>query len=304
MLQAFYSDHISIPLPASHRFPMAKYRRLRDRLTRIVPDNRIKIVPSPPASDEDLLLVHTQPYLEKLKTGMLTETEQRRIGFPWSPELVQRSRHSTGATIAAAHAALRNRIGLNLAGGTHHAFADRGQGFCVFNDAAVAARVLQARRLIERALIIDCDVHQGNGTADIFYDDPSVFTCSLHGARNYPFAKRSSDLDVAFCDGAGDPEYLSTLRDALQGSMPWNESDIVFYLAGADPAAADRLGRLNLTPTGLAARDRMVMEACLDRRLPLVIMMAGGYAANIEDTVGIHAMTVTLAIELAGCESE
>ncbi len=298
LLQAFFSDHIEFPLPQSHRFPISKYRMLRQRLENGSFAASIRVRPPDPASDEQLLLVHTPQYLNQLKFGKLTRMQERRIGFPWSLELVERSRYSTGATIAAARAALTDGVGVNLAGGTHHAFSDHGQGYCIFNDVAVAVRVLRSEMQLERAVIIDCDVHQGNGTADIFCGDESVFTFSIHGSRNFPFEKVPGDLDVALSDGTGDDEYLAELTAAVEESLPLDNCDIVFYLAGADAYEHDRLGRLKLTKSGLNARDRLVMRKCSDCNLPLVIAMAGGYAADTAQTVDIHETTVSLALDL------
>jgi acetoin utilization deacetylase AcuC-like enzyme len=308
---AFYSDTFVLPLPATHRFPMAKYRLLRERLTHdgVLSPEDLRV----PAAVgwEDLRLVHTAAYLEQMAAGTLSADAQRRIGFPWSLEMIERSRRSVGATLAAARAVMRDsgsdasglhdracdRVAANLAGGTHHAFADRGEGYCVFNDVAVAARVLQRDSTIARAAIVDCDVHQGNGTAAIFRDDPSVFTFSMHGAHNFPFRKEASDLDVTFADGAGDAEYLAALSAHLPRVLDSHQPDIVFYLAGADPYEGDRLGRLKLTIDGLRTRDRIVFEHCRARRLPVVIAMSGGYAADLDAIVTIHVNTVSEACD-------
>jgi acetoin utilization deacetylase AcuC-like enzyme len=294
---AFYSDTFVLPLPETHRFPMAKYRRLRERLV----DEQVLaasdlIVPEPVGWD-DLRLVHTAAYVDAVAAGTLGADAQRRIGFPWSPEMVERSRRSVGATLAAARRALDgDGVSANLAGGTHHAFSDRGEGYCVFNDVAVAVRVLQRDGAIERALIVDCDVHQGNGTAAIFHGDASVFTLSLHGARNFPFRKEESDLDVTFEDGAGDDEYLATLAEVVPRALDAHRPDLVFYLAGADPYEGDRLGRLRLTIEGLAARDRRVFDACAARELPVAVAMSGGYAPDVEAIVTIHLNTIKEAV--------
>jgi acetoin utilization deacetylase AcuC-like enzyme len=296
-MRAFYSDTFVLPLPESHRFPMAKYRRLRERLIAehvLAPTDLA--VPNPVEWD-DLRLVHTGPYLEAVANGTLPADMQRRIGFPWSPEMVERSRRSVGATVAAARCALEgDGVSANLAGGTHHAFSDRGEGYCVFNDVAVAARVLQRDRAIRRALVVDCDVHQGNGTAAIFDGDGSVFTLSLHGARNFPFRKEVSDLDVTFEDGAGDDDYLAALASVLPRVLDGHQPDVVFYLAGADPYEGDRLGRLRLTIGGLAARDRLVFDACAARDVPVAVTMSGGYAPDVEAIVTIHLNTIKEAV--------
>lgn len=250
------------------------------------------------ATDEQLLRVHSRDYVERVATGQLQPLEIRRIGFPWSTGMVERSRRSVGATLDAAQAALNEGIAVNLAGGTHHAHRDGGQGYCVFNDTAVGARHVQAEHDIKRVLIIDCDVHQGNGTAAIFADDPTVFTFSMHSASNYPFRKHAADLDVAFADGTGDTEYIDRLDTSLNVALKESQADMVFYISGADPYEGDRLGKLKLTKEGLRARDRMVMTRCLDWSLPVAIAMGGGYAPNIDDIVDIHANTVATAFDL------
>lgn len=291
MIKTFYSDTFDLPLPDGHRFPLEKYRLLREHLQASELRDRLEFCLPEAATDEQLLRVHTAGYLNKLKRGSLSAVEQRRIGFPWSPEMVERSRRSTGATIAAARAALGGGAGIHLAGGTHHAFPDHGQGFCVFNDVAVAICDLQANGLIRRAVVVDLDVHQGNGTAAIFADDPDVFTFSMHGKRNFPFAKCNGDLDIALTDGTSDEPYLAALRDALSNRLPLVDADIVFYLAGADPFEHDRFGKLKLTKAGLAARDQLVFNACRDYSLPIAVVMAGGYAKALEDIVSINMGT-------------
>jgi acetoin utilization deacetylase AcuC-like enzyme len=294
-MKAYYSDVFELPLPAGHRFPVDKYRLLRQRVATFADRCGIDLIVAPAADRSELELTHTETYLESLFQGTLTTLEQRRIGFPWSPGMVRRCRRSTGGTLAAARSALADGIGVHLAGGTHHAFADAGQGFCVFNDVAVAAQVLLAERQIQRAAVIDCDVHQGNGTAAIFGGDERVFTFSMHGDRNYPFRKCAGDLDVALADGTGDATYLEILQEIIRDRLPLDEVDCVFYLAGADPYAGDRFGRLSLSKDGLAARDQIVLETCAQRHLPLVIVMAGGYAPNLNDVVDIHARTIATA---------
>jgi acetoin utilization deacetylase AcuC-like enzyme len=297
-MKAFYSDTFVLPLPAHHRFPMSKYGLLRER---IVADGVIAPgdlhVPEP-VSWEDLRLVHDARYVDAVANGTLSADAQRRIGFPWSPMMVERSRRSVGATLAAACEVTRCRasVSANLAGGTHHAFRDRGEGYCVFNDVAVAAAVLLRDGAIRRAAIVDCDVHQGNGTAAIFRDEPAVFTFSLHGAQNFPFRKEASDLDVTFEDGAGDDEYLAALRMHLPQVLDGARPDLVFYLAGADPYEGDRLGRLTLTIDGLRTRDHEVFEACGDRGLPVVVVMSGGYAPDVGAIVTIHTNTIREAV--------
>jgi acetoin utilization deacetylase AcuC-like enzyme len=245
-----------------------------------------------------LELVHTPEYLARLFSGALSEPEQRRLGFPWSGELLIRSRASVGGTLAAAQWALERGIGGNLAGGTHHAFADHGEGFCVFNDIAVAIRALQAEGKIERAVVVDLDVHQGNGTAEIFEDDPEVFTFSIHGKHNYPFHKTRSSRDVGLEDETGDDEYLDLLREHLPEVLNLAEADIVFYQAGVDPLGDDALGRLALTAEGLRRRDELVFREAAKRSLPVVLTMGGGYARPIDRTVEAHIGTYRAAREV------
>jgi acetoin utilization deacetylase AcuC-like enzyme len=249
------------------------------------------------AAVADLRLVHTDDYVTRLTEGRLTNAELRRLGFPWSPSLVERSYRAVGGTCEAARAAMKTGLAMNLAGGTHHAFADRGEGFCVFNDVAVAIRMLQRDRLIRRAAVIDLDVHQGNGTHAIFAGDESVFTFSMHGGRNYPFAKVPGCLDVELEDGTGDDEYLERLAPALPGVLAAAAPDLVVYLAGADPYLGDRLGRLALSLDGLARRDAMVISACREVGIPVAITIAGGYGRDIADTVQAHLNTVRVARE-------
>ncbi len=293
MLKAFYSDRFVLPLPPGHRFPMQKYRLLREAVAASLP--QVVFEEAPHTSDGVLALAHHPDYIQRVSGGLLSQSEQKAIGFPWSPEMVERSRRSAGATIAACRAAFAGGVGVNLAGGTHHAHADHGQGFCVFNDAAIAARLMQAERRASRVAIIDLDVHQGDGTAAILQNDDSVFTLSLHGERNYPFDKASSDLDIALPDGAGDDDYLPQLESALTQMFARFEPQLLIFLAGADPFEGDRLGRLRLSMSGMAARDTMVMEAARTRGLPVAIAMAGGYGRVIEDTVALHLQTIRIA---------
>ena len=292
-MKAFYSDRFVLPLPEGHRFPMRKYRMLRDAVQAMLPD--VQLEEAPRASDGVLALAHHPQYIRRVDEGALTSQEQRAIGFPWSQEMVERSRRSAGATIAACRAAFDDGVGINLAGGTHHAHADRGEGFCVFNDAAIAARLMQAERRAARVAIVDLDVHQGNGTASILANDDSVFTLSLHGEHNSPFAKATSDLDVALPDGTGDADYLEALDAALAQLFERFTPQLIIYLAGADPHEGDRLGRLKLSSDGMAERDRRVLSQAQQRGLPVAIAMAGGYGRDIEQTVAIHLQTVTLA---------
>jgi acetoin utilization deacetylase AcuC-like enzyme len=297
-MRCFYSDTFVLPLPEGHRFPMAKYSALRERILADASVSADDLLEAPQASWDDIRLVHTVDYTQAIEHGTLPREAQRRIGFPWSPQMVERARRSVGATLAAASAAMIDGIAANLAGGTHHAFADRGEGFCVFNDVAVAARVLQRDHGVQRIAVIDCDVHQGNGTAAIFRDDPTVFTLSMHGAKNYPFKKEHSDLDVDLDDGTSDEPYLARLAHSLDVAFE-RRPDVVFYLAGADPYEGDRLGRLKLTIDGLAQRDALVLQRCRAERVPTVIAMSGGYAHDINAIVTIHANTIRIASALA-----
>ncbi len=296
-MQAFYSDQFVLPLPQGHRFPMAKYAMLRDALVAHLP--AIQLLQAPRAQDAELLRVHTPDYVRSIADGSVAQAVMREIGFPWSEAMAERARRSVGATVAAARSALRQGIGANLAGGTHHAYADKGGGFCVFNDVAVAARVVQAQQRREgrtlQVAVIDLDVHQGNGTARIFQDDASVFTLSLHGEKNFPFRKEAGDLDVGLPDGTGDTDYLDALDAALFALDRRCEPQLVFFLAGADPHEGDRLGRLKLSDQGMQARDQRVLDWCLARRIPLVLLMAGGYGVQIEATVQVQLNTYRLA---------
>jgi acetoin utilization deacetylase AcuC-like enzyme len=305
-MQAFYSDHFVLPLPEGHRFPMAKYRMLRDQLAQHLPI--IQLAQAPAATDGELAFAHSPAYIQAIADGTVDAKVMREIGFPWSEAMAERARRSVGATIAAARVAMREGIAANLAGGTHHAYADRGGGFCVFNDVAVTARLMQAewgrqtsaeglRRPALQVAVVDLDVHQGNGTAHLFQNDDSVFTLSLHGDKNFPFRKEAGDLDVALPDGCADVEYLAALEQALQTLEHRFAPGLVIYLAGADPHEGDRLGRLKLTADGLEARDRRVMDWCFTRRIPLVFAMAGGYGTRVEDTVQVQLTTYRVALE-------
>jgi len=299
LVKAFYSDHFVLPLPAGHRFPMHKYSLLRDRVQQQLP--AVELLEAPAAQDGELALAHDPVYVRAVAEGLLSAAQQREIGFPWSPAMAERARRSVGATIAAARVALREGVSAQLAGGTHHAYAGKGSGFCVFNDVAVAARLMQAewhRRghgAMLRVLVIDLDVHQGNGTASIFARDDSVYTLSLHGARNFPFRKEPSDLDVDLPDGCGDEAYLAALDTALErvwAAHAQGLPGLVFFVAGADPHEDDRLGRLKLSLKGLAERDRRVLQACHDRGIPVAVSMAGGYGHDIQRTVDVHHHTL------------
>ena len=298
-LHCWTSARYTIPLPEGHRFPIAKYAMLRDAVlaSGIVPPSNVHEPER--ASREALRLVHTDRYIDGVLTGTLTAEEQRRIGLPWSGALAERSFRAVGGTCEAATASLEYGVTMNLAGGTHHAFPDHGEGFCVFNDVAVAIRTLQRDGRIRRAAIVDLDVHQGNGTHAIFDGDRSVFTFSMHGGRNYPFHKVAGSLDVELPDGTGDDAYLETLARALPGVLSASEPDLVIYLAGSDPHEGDRLGRLRLTFDGLARRDAMVLDACREVGIPVGITIAGGYGRNIADSVQAHVNTVRIAAGFA-----
>lgn len=299
-MRIFYTDRYVLPLPEGHRFPMSKYARLRERVEAARLSGEDRLAEPPAATDDELARAHDREYIRRVTRGELTAADMRRIGFPWTPEMVERSRRSAGATIAACRAALDSGVAVNLAGGTHHAFRDRGEGYCVFNDSAVAALAMQAEGRARRVVVLDCDVHQGNGTAAILAHDPTVFTFSIHGANNFPFRKEVSDLDIELPDGTGDEAYLEALERGVCHALSASQADLAIYLAGADPFEDDRLGRLALTKAGLAERDRLVFRLCREAGLPVAVAMAGGYARTIDDTVDIHFSTVAIAAEWAG----
>ncbi len=293
-LTVWSSARYTFPLPPGHRFPVEKYAMLRERVVAegiVAPE---RVLDPDGATDEMLRLAHTTDYVSRFTAGALSDAEVRRLGFPWSPALVERSRRAVGGTVAAARHALAHGTAMNLAGGTHHAFPDHGEGFCVFNDVAIAIRQLREEGRIRRAAVIDLDVHQGNGTHAIFAGDAEVFTFSMHGGRNYPFEKVAGTLDVDLADGTGDAEYLRVLADALPRVLHGAQPDLVLYLAGADPHEGDRLGRMKLTFAGLERRDGMVLQACREVGLPVAVMIAGGYGHRIEDTVAVHAATARI----------
>jgi acetoin utilization deacetylase AcuC-like enzyme len=298
-MRVFYSDTYSVRLPEGHRFPMAKYRLLREAVQAagLVLDGDLRL--AQPATDEEILRAHDRGYLERLVAGRLTVKEIRRIGLPWSPELVTRARHAVGGTIAACRAALEDGLAVNLAGGTHHAFRDHGQGYCLLNDVVIAARAMVAEGRARQVLIVDCDVHQGNGTAAIAQGDPSILTFSIHSESNFPLFKEQSDLDTALPDGTGDEEYLAALQAGLADILGRADGELAIYLAGADPFREDRLGHLALTKDGLARRDRLVLARCRDAGLAVAVVMAGGYSPRVEDIVDIHLQTVRVATEMA-----
>ncbi|MBU3623789.1 histone deacetylase [Polynucleobacter sp. AP-Latsch-80-C2] len=293
-MKAFYTDHFVLPLPAGHRFPMEKYSRLRDLVSK---EDSIELIEAPAANDTQILYAHDPLYLIKIMEGKLSPSEQGEIGFPWSEKMVERSRRSAGATVAACKTALTEGIAVNLAGGTHHAYRDAGSGFCVFNDSAIAARTLQKELHPKlKIAIIDLDVHQGNGTASVLQHDASIFTLSMHGENNFPFKKETSDLDLGLPDGCDDSQYLQELGNCLNQLESRFTADFIIYLAGADPHEGDRLGRLNISKEGLRMRDALVFEFAQTRNLPVAISMAGGYGKEIESTVDIHFQTIMTAL--------
>jgi acetoin utilization deacetylase AcuC-like enzyme len=302
-MKAFYSDQFVLQLPPGHRFPMAKYALLRDQVAHSLPG--VTLMEAPPASDGELALAHSPGYVAAIGQGTVTREAMREIGFPWSEAMVERAHRSVGATVSAVRSAFVDGLAANLAGGTHHAYADKGSGFCVFNDVAVAARLAQAewgrgagrQRAPLQVAVIDLDVHQGNGTARIFRNDPSVFTLSLHGEKNFPFRKEPGDLDLALPDGCKDADYMTALELALDELSNRFDPGLVIYLAGADPFEGDRLGRLKLSEDGLEARDRRVFDWCFSRRLPVAFVMAGGYGVRIEDTVRVQFNTFRVALD-------
>lgn len=295
-MRLFYCDHFEIPLPAGHKFPMEKYRLLREK---IVADGFWELEPAPPASVETIALAHDPDYVAQFIAGTLPAAAMRRIGFPWSHGLVKRTLASAGGTLAATRDAMDTGFGGTLAGGTHHAFRAEGSGFCVFNDVAVAIFSLRAQGRMRRAAVVDLDVHQGDGTAHFFEHDPDVLTISLHGAKNFPFRKRRSKIDVELPDRTGDAEYLHALESVLPRVAEF-QPEIVFYLSGVDSLATDVLGRLALTLEGLKARDRLVIGECYRNRLPLVITLGGGYSKPIDLTAEAHANTFQIAAEIYG----
>jgi acetoin utilization deacetylase AcuC-like enzyme len=299
VLHVWSSAKYTFPLPNGHRFPIEKYTLLRERVIAdgIVPPERVHDPGR--VSRDDLLLVHTADYVDRFTSGELTADEVRKLGFPWSEGLVERSYRAAGGTCEAARHALSHGIAMNLAGGTHHAFPSHGEGFCVFNDVAIAVRALQRDGLIDRAAIVDLDVHQGNGTHAIFAGDERVFTFSMHGGRNYPFHKVAGRLDIELADHTGDDDYLALLADALPRVLAEARPDIVVYLAGADALESDRLGRLSLTFDGLAMRDALVIDQCREVGFPVVVTVAGGYSVPIEHTVSVHATTARIAARAA-----
>jgi acetoin utilization deacetylase AcuC-like enzyme len=290
-VKVFYSDQFVVDLPAKHRFPMGKYARVRDAVM-VLP---LEMIAAQPASRDDILRVHDAAYVDAFLDGSIDPKMMREIGLPWSPALVARTLGSAGGTLAAMRDALATGIAGNLAGGTHHAHRAKGSGFCVFNDLAIAAAA--ALDLGRRTNVFDTDVHQGDGTAAIFADEPRVFTCSIHGRHNFPFRKMTSDLDVELADGAGDAEFLDAVRNAWAVAMR-SAPDLILYQAGVDPLAEDTLGRLSVTREGLAARDRFVLTSARDAGIPIVLTLGGGYADPLEASIAAHAQTYAIAIDV------
>ena len=296
-MKIFYTDTFKIPLPENHSFPKDKNYLLRKRITEQLASKAVELSIPDPASDNDLLRAHDPAYLKRFLNGELTDKEIRRVGLPWSQQIVQRARYSVGATIAACRTAIKEGIAVNLGGGTHHAYSDHGQGYCYLNDCVIAARSMQAEGLVENVLILDCDVHQGNGTAAILKNDPTIFTFSIHGKNNFPYHKEISDLDIELKDGTDDAAYLAALEKGMTESLDACDANLVIYLAGADPYRNDRFGRLALTKGGLAGRDQMVLQRLHQAGLPVAVTLAGGYAKQVADAVDIHFETVRSAVE-------
>jgi acetoin utilization deacetylase AcuC-like enzyme len=286
-MEVWAHDRWRIPLPAGHKFPIDKYGLLRERVA-----GHVDVLEADAVPWEWLAAVHEAPLLERIRTGTMSVREQRGLGLPWSEVLVERGRRSVGGTVAAARRALERRVGMNLGGGTHHAGRDFARGYCLFNDVVVALEQLRAEGRVRRALVVDCDVHQGDGTAQLLGPDPEAFCLSLHGARNYPFERIPSDLDVDLPSGTGDDEYLRVLSESLDVAIPAARAELAFFLAGADPWEGDRLGRLALSKEGLRARDELVLDRLLGTGAAVVVVLAGGYAPDVRDTVDINAATV------------
>jgi acetoin utilization deacetylase AcuC-like enzyme len=295
-MKVYYTDTFGFELPEGHRFPLEKYGALRTALLASPESEQLDFRIPDRAKKADLIAAHDPAYVSKVMDGGLSAREIRRMGLPWSPELAERSLRSVGGTLSAGRSAMEEGIACSLAGGTHHAGAAHGEGFCVFNDVAIAGKVFLGEQRIARAAVIDCDVHQGNGTAAILAQSPELFTFSIHGQKNFPYRKNPSDLDIGLPDGTVDADYLDMLDQALTRVFLRSRPDLVFYLAGADPHHGDSLGRLAMTKEGLLTRDRLVLEACEQRGLPIVIVLSGGYGRDIQDTVAIHYSTVREAL--------
>jgi len=303
-MKVYTCDTFEFPLPRRHRFPVRKYRLLRQRLLQSGVVSAEELLLPDPVTDTQLLYAHDPDYLERVEAGRLSPQEIRRIGLPWSSELVRRARYCTGGTVDACRAALQDGAAAHLAVGTHHAFRDHGQGFCLFNDCIIAARTMQMEERIRRAAILDCDVHQGNGTAAIATGDPTLFTFSIHNEQNFPLHKVPSDLDIGLNDGTGDAEYLAALEWGIPEALQRAQADLVIYLAGADLYEGDLLGRFAMTKAGLARRDRFVFDCCRQAGLPVAITIAGGYARHVEDAIDIHVQTIRIAQEQLGDQSQ
>jgi acetoin utilization deacetylase AcuC-like enzyme len=296
---AYYSSQFVPQLPTGHRFPAQKYRRLYERVREsgiIAPGDMLD---AEPIDEAHILRVHAADYWDKVRHGTLSEREQRRIGFPWSPQIVERTRRVSGGTLAAARAALRDGVAVNLAGGTHHAHHDFGSGYCILNDSIIAARALQAAGQVRRVVVIDCDVHQGDGTARLAEGDRSIFTFSIHGAKNFPFHKATSDIDIELPDGTEDATYLAMVEEGTRRALAAASADLAIYIAGADPYVGDTLGKMAISMAGLAARDRMVLGLCKAAAVPVVVTMGGGYARDVDEIAAIHIETVRAALEIA-----
>src|SRR6266568_560968 len=297
-MKIVYSDQYDLNL-GDHVFPSVKYKLTKQRLLADAVARPEDFVQPEPATDEDVALVHHREYIRKLKEGKLSHVEILRLEIPYSPELVRAVWLAAGGSILAGRAALEGGVAVNLGGGFHHAFPDHGEGFCVLHDVAIAIRRLQKDGLVRRAMTVDTDVHDGNGTAAIFAGDDSVFTLSIHQENNYPYPKPPSSLDINMADGAEDEEYMAALEHGLDTALEKFPPDVLFYLAGADPYREDQLGGLKVSLDGLERRDRMVYEKARAKKIPVAVTLAGGYARHVQDTVRIHASTVRLAKEFA-----
>ncbi len=295
LVKFFYYAHHSFPLPETHRFPQEKYTLLQNQITASSDFPKEDLIPAPEATDDQLRLAHSAEYIQQIRDGTLPRKLEREMGLPWSPELAKRVRHTVGATIMAARAALEDGIACTGGGGTHHAQWAQPQGYCLFNDIIIASRVLQQERLVSDVLVIDCDVHQGNGTALIAENDPSIFTFSIHCQKNFPARKAKSDLDIGLPSETGDADYMQALKSGLQQALTSFSPELVIYLAGADPFSGDRLGKLNLSYAGLKARDEYVLELCRQNGWPTVVTLAGGYGKDINDTVNLYYQSVKIA---------
>jgi acetoin utilization deacetylase AcuC-like enzyme len=298
LIKIAYTDRYLLDLPADHRFPISKYTLTREQLLYEGSISEDNLFDPGFCAEEDILAIHTQEYWHKVKHLQLDKHEIRRIGLPLNEQLVRRSLSSSGGTLQAALFALKHRVALNLAGGTHHAFTYKGEGFCVLNDIAIASSHLLRHRLAERILVIDLDVHQGNGTAQIFQQEPRVFTLSMHGADNYPLKKEKSDLDIALPTGTRDEDYLRILQQTVPRLIEQHQPDFIFYQAGVDVLATDKLGKLSLTKQGCKSRDRFVLEECARHNIPVAVSMGGGYSERLADIVDAHCNTFRLALEI------